>query len=677
MRVNISKKIVGLTIAGVLVSCLAALCINAALMRNVFERQGADNLRTMKGVVDRTREDKSAELFRQAALLTSLPEFASAVKTGDSGRVRELAKTAWTAFRVDAVTVSDVRGVVLARGHSDKRGDDIRHRNSVVSALGGEMKAGVMYDKNALVPFSLRASAPVVVDGAVVGVVELAVSIGTEDYVDALKRIIGMEVTVFHGDTRVMTSIRGTDGKRIIGTRLNNPELERKVLGVGETVLGKAKILGDPYNTIYWPIKDFDEKIIGVWFIGDSIAHQDEALNRAFLIVAVCSLGIALLLALLAFWAGEKIARPIRMVTDFAVKVASGTLAVPPEVKSKDEVELLAGALAAMVRTLRERIGEAENAGALANKQAEQAHDAKLEAESAAEEARKKRENMLSAALRLETSVNVLRETSSALGKRLGQARKGAEQQAEHVAASASGMTEMSSSAGNVAANAAHAGSFSSETREKATEGEKIVAQVLDSIKAVREDSLILKRDMAVLSKHTDAIGQVMGIISDIADQTNLLALNAAIEAARAGEAGRGFAVVADEVRKLAEKTMSSTGDVNTVVREIERSMVQSLSQADISAVNVDRAATLAQQSGVALREIVDMADGTAKQVEGIVTACEQQSAASADISRSITVVSTLADETVKIMEEAADDIASFLNQTDDLGNLVNALKTA
>ena len=112
---------------------------------------------------------------------------------------------------------------------------------------------------------------------------------------------------------------------------------------------------------------------------------------------------------------------------------------------------------------------------------------------------------------------------------------------------------------------------------------------------------------MAELDDHAKAISQIMGVISDIADQTNLLALNAAIEAARAGEAGRGFAVVADEVRKLAEKTMSSTTDVGNAITAIQHSAGQSIQQVEKAVGNVEEATDFSNRSGEALKEIVGM----------------------------------------------------------------------
>jgi methyl-accepting chemotaxis protein len=388
-------------------------------------------------------------------------------------------------------------------------------------------------------------------------------------------------------------------------------------------------------------------------------------------------LGIALLLALLSIWIGGKIALPIRKVTDYAIQVADGNLDAPLSVKSNDEVGLLIGALQSMIRVLKERINEAEAISAEAREQAETAHEARLAAEAAGEETRKKQENMLAAAKRLEEAVNVIRQASGDLTKRIRQAEEGSARQAGHVAASAGAISQMSSAAREMTMNAVSARELSVQTREKASEGEKIVENAISSIREVQKDSLALKADMTVLGEHAKSIGQVMTVISDVADQTNLLALNAAIEAARAGEAGRGFAVVADEVRKLAEKTMASTGDISHAVAAIRQSMDKSMLQVDTTVTNIGQATTLATQSGASLQEIVRMADDAVRQVDRIATACGQQPAASENIDRSITEVNAIADETAKIMGESARDIASLATRTNSLGDLVNDMKQA
>jgi methyl-accepting chemotaxis protein len=675
MTFSISRKIAAITTVGVLVSCLAVLTISTMLLGSIFEEQTDVYLRKMQSVVARMHNDEEAELLKKVKLVGHMAPLVEAVAANDGQKARALLKTASADHDFNGITVTNLHGVVLARGHADKSGDDIGARPTVAAALKGEFKVGILSDESAVIPFSMRASGPLIQNGAVIGAVTLIRNISTEDYVDALKRFLGMEVTIFKGDTRLTTSIKDANGKRIVGTKLNNARIEETVLKNGRVALGKATILGEPYNTVYWPLNDLNGKIAGIWFIGDSEAQQNAARNRALLMVVGCSLGIALLLAVVSIWVGGRIARPVRAATDFAVRVAGGDLNAALSVKSNDEVGMLVGALRSMVASLKERIGEAETVSGQAREQARQAQEAKMTAEEAGRQAQKKHEDMLENARRLEESVKIIRQASLELEEHIDKVKSDAGNQAEYVSASAGAISQLSASAREVAANAANTREFSMQTREKAMGGEKIVESVISGIELVQTDSLALKEDMTVLGEHAKSISQVMTVISDIADQTNLLALNAAIEAARAGEAGRGFAVVADEVRKLAEKTMASTGDVSHAVTAIRQSMSKSMSQMDTTVSNIEQTTRLATESGAALREIVHMADDSVNQVNGIVTACEQQSSASEDISRSIAEVSAIAERITGAMDSSARDITDLAGQMESLGQLVAQMK--
>ncbi len=144
----------------------------------------------------------------------------------------------------------------------------------------------------------------------------------------------------------------------------------------------------------------------------------------------------------------------------------------------------------------------------------------------------------------------------------------------------ATAMEEMNATVLEVAHNASNAAESAARARENAQVGAEGVRQAVTSIDAIKDQILDLNESMGELGSQAEGIGQIMNVVTDIADQTNLLALNAAIEAARAGEAGRGFAVVADEVRKLAEKTMQATKEVGDAV-----STIQSQARSNITAV--------------------------------------------------------------------------------------------
>ena len=237
------------------------------------------------------------------------------------------------------------------------------------------------------------------------------------------------------------------------------------------------------------------------------------------------------------------------------------------------------GALVEMVGALRKNIDMATQESENAREQSARAQEAMKEAEAAGADARAKRDGMLVVAERLEEVSNVVSSASTELAAQIEQSERGAAEQAARVTETATAMEEMNSTVLEVARNAGNASEVSASTREKAEHGAAVVQEVVASIQGVQEASVALKNDMAALDDNARAISQIMAVISDIADQTNLLALNAAIEAARAGEAGRGFAVVADEVRKLAEKTMASTTDVGNAIKAIQDSAAKSMDQ--------------------------------------------------------------------------------------------------
>jgi methyl-accepting chemotaxis protein len=180
---------------------------------------------------------------------------------------------------------------------------------------------------------------------------------------------------------------------------------------------------------------------------------------------------------------------------------------------------------------------------------------------------------------------------------------------------------------------------------------------------------------MQELGARAEDIGKVMNVISDIADQTNLLALNAAIEAARAGEAGRGFAVVADEVRKLAEKTMNATREVGTSITAIQQSAKTSIHEMGEAVAAISGATELANSSGRALSEIVELATSNSEFVSSIATAAEEQSATSEEINSSIEEVNKIAGETAKGMEGASSSVQELSRMAQELNRITEDLK--
>ncbi len=335
------------------------------------------------------------------------------------------------------------------------------------------------------------------------------------------------------------------------------------------------------------------------------------------------------------------------------------------------------GAIVDMVNALKTHIENARRESENAREQSAKAQEAMQQAEAASREAQGKTQAMLAAADRLEQVGNVVSSASSELSAQIEQSDRGAAESAQRLSEAATAMNEMNATVQEVAKNAGSASAASSETKEKAEAGARVVEKAVHSIEQVHQMSLDLKDDMTQLNEHAQDITRIMGVISDIADQTNLLALNAAIEAARAGEAGRGFAVVADEVRKLAEKTMASTQDVGNAIKAIQESTAKSMTGVDNAVERISEANELASQSGAALEEIVATVEATGDQVNAIATASEEQSAAREEINQSIVQVNDMSRQTAEAMAEAAKAVSDLAAQAQGLTNLIQELKQA
>jgi methyl-accepting chemotaxis protein len=403
-------------------------------------------------------------------------------------------------------------------------------------------------------------------------------------------------------------------------------------------------------------------------------AEQRSRADRALMLSAVAlgfavSIGLGLLLT-------RGITKPLTACVGFAREVSGGRLDHTLDIDRKDETGLLAASLNQMVGTLREKITLAEEKSRQAEIETEKAKQATLRAEQAQAQAeRAKAEGMLHAANQLEGVVAVVTSASAELSAQIEEASRGSEQQANRVGETATAMEEMTATVLEVAKNASQASETATQARGKADDGSTVVSQLVKSIEDVHGRAQEMKADMGELGRQAEGIGRIMSVISDIADQTNLLALNAAIEAARAGEAGRGFAVVADEVRKLAEKTQTATKEVGQAIQGIQDGTKKNVSNVERSGQAIEQATSFANQSGGALSEIVILVESAADQIRSIATAAEEQSSASEEINHSIDDVNRISSEMSESMRQSAQAVAELAEQAQVLKALIQEMQ--
>jgi methyl-accepting chemotaxis protein len=218
----------------------------------------------------------------------------------------------------------------------------------------------------------------------------------------------------------------------------------------------------------------------------------------------------------------------------------------------------------------------------------------------------------------------------------------------------AAAIEEMAATVTEVSGRTGEVSRQSTEAGDQANEGGQIVRRTVEEMGQIASQVESTSAAVGQLSEKAVKIGEILTVINDIADQTNLLALNAAIEAARAGEHGRGFAVVADEVRKLAERTQEATQEVSRSITEIQTSTGEATEMMGASKDRVTQGVQLARQAGDSLESIVRGSTTVAQSIDSIAAAVEEQSATSAEIARSIEVISAAADEATQGANQAA-----------------------
>lgn len=287
------------------------------------------------------------------------------------------------------------------------------------------------------------------------------------------------------------------------------------------------------------------------------------------------------------------------------------------------------------------------------------------------------KDGMLMAADKLGSIVENITSASEQLSSQVEGASQGADTQRGLAAETATAMEEMNTTVLEVARNASDAASNADTTRSNAEEGADVVDNVVKSIAEISRRVEGMQQNVNELGDQSQGIGQIMSVITDIADQTNLLALNAAIEAARAGEAGRGFAVVADEVRKLAEKTMQATTEVGQSISAIQGGTKSSIENMEMVVDVVNKSTELAQKSGVALERILKLAEGTSDQVSAIATASEEQASTAEEIARHTEQINQISSETSATMSQATEAITDLARQAGELQRLIEELRNA
>ncbi len=431
--------------------------------------------------------------------------------------------------------------------------------------------------------------------------------------------------------------------------------------------------------------------------------------QKSLLIALISALGVGLII-LIGFFVSRNISRPITELKNAADKVADGDTDVSVSIDSDDELGSLAKSFNGMVKNLikanealHEEKKSIEKKVEFAVKESkEQKNYLSKSVEVMLEEIKKFAEGDLTIRLNAEKdddikklydgfnlSVKNINNLIKNVNEAIGATANASTEISAIVEQGASGFQEQSIQTSEVATaieqmtktileTTQNAGTASDNARKAgmiADEGGKVVEDTIQGMIRIADVVSRAAETVKQLGKSSNQIGEIVQVIDDIADQTNLLALNAAIEAARAGEQGRGFAVVADEVRKLAERTTKATKEIALMIKQIQKDTTEAVGSIETGTEEVRRGREKANDAGESLREIINASNRVVDEVNQVASASEEQSITAEQISKNIDAINNVAQESATGIQQVAKSAGDLNMLTENLQNLISKFK--
>lgn len=527
---------------------------------------------------------------------------------------------------ISTIEATDSNGTVVARGHNPAQwGDNKKEHEQVREALNGKSVSGLTISASTD-QAALDAIEPVYYRDRLVGTIKCGVYIDNR-LAAFLRQTVGGEILFFYNlaNSFKLTGYSALPSASFIQGEGNNLTISeqsiiKQVTEKRETYYAAIKLNNLPYYAAFVPLSDSQGStrgLIGVAVDTSTYLAEKKRIQRYLLTISASAAAITVLIA---FWFAGTLVRPIRQLALAHQQLADGDLTVRVPVTRSDEL----GDIARSFNDMSSRFTEL---------------------------------------------ITGLQETTTRVNNLAGDVATSAQQMAGAATSAASSVSEMAASADQVALSAADLARSAENTSQAAGRGRETLTSLNNMMAAISREAEITGKVINELSQFSLAIGEMVEIITEIAEQTNLLALNAAIEAARAGEHGRGFAVVADEVRKLAEKSAAAARQILDHATSIHNSADNALRTVQNNINSIAAGVKQVASSGEEFAAIIAASEQLSRRIQEVARAAEE-------ISNAAQNAAAATEEQTATAEEVAAAIESLRQQMEEVANMARRFKT-